>query len=159
MPKQEGWSLDDKWEKLRQIVREEGERVEARILAAIRNGKAKLGFENGRWIGITEEQQEAWKAAYPAVDVQTELKRASAWILSNPMQAPKSNYPRFLNTWLTRQQNQASLRSIPSVRSIAEKRCRYCARAASGSVNGYEHCSEHIQSAMDSEKPLRLMGG
>lgn len=149
--------MEDRWEKVRQIVREECERIEGRILASMKSaGKIKLAFENGRWIGITDEQLEAWKHAYPAVDIQPQLKLAAAWIVSNPMQAPKSNYPRFLNTWLTRQQNQASLHAIPSARSVATKFCAYCERKATGAIGSIDCCDSHTQNAMDGERPPRL---
>ena len=54
---------EDRWAKVREIVREECERIESRILTVLeRHGqKPKLGFLNGQWIGITNEQREAWK--------------------------------------------------------------------------------------------------
>jgi hypothetical protein len=153
--------MEDRWEKVRLIVREECERIEKRILESLKNtGKLKIKFENGRWVGVTEEQIEAWNAAYPAVDVEQQLKLAAAWIMSNPTQAPKSNYPRFLNTWLTRQQNQASLRSIPTGPRPTERKqklCAYCDRPNTGSVNGIWHCDEHSRDAMDM-RPRRMLG-
>ena len=145
--------MEDRWAKLEEIVRRVlGEELDARGLKA----KAKLSFSHGKWIGVTEEQLEAWKHAYPAVDVQAHLKLAAAWILSNPNLAPRREYGRFLNTWLARQQTQASIHALPSIRSIATKNCRYCERPASGSVNGYDHCSSHMQDAMDGIKPMKV---
>jgi hypothetical protein len=57
---------------------------------------------------------QVWTEAYGSCDVQGELKKAAAWIVSNPHLAPKSQFGRFLNTWLARQQNQSSIRSIPT---------------------------------------------
>jgi hypothetical protein len=141
---------DERWSKiealLRRVLREE-------FATHGFKSKTKLSFVNGKWTGLTEEQLSAWQAAYPSCNLQTELKRAAAWILSNPTSAPKSNYARFMNTWLSRQQNQASLRAIPTARSVANKVCAYCERPASGSCNGYEHCANHQRDAMDGIKP------
>lgn len=144
-------SEEDRWAKLEEIVR----RV-IREEIALLGRKAKLELVNGRWVGITEQMKESWKAAYGAVDLEAELKRAAAWVVSNPMRAPKSQMGRFLNTWMTQEQNRASIRSIPTVRSIAEKKCAYCERPASGSVNGFNHCSACAQKAMDGESPFKM---
>jgi hypothetical protein len=79
---------EERWEKVRQIVREECERIEARILDVLEKytKKAKLGFSNGKWTGVTEEQIAAWKEAYGLCDVEAELRKAAAWIVSNPSQ-------------------------------------------------------------------------
>lgn len=149
---------EERWEKLREIVREECERVEARILDVLdkHTRKVKLGFTNGKWTGITEEQIAAWKEAYGLCDVEAELKKASAWIVSNPSQAPKSNYSRFLNAWLSRQQNVLSIRAIPTKSDYAldvKKFCAYCSKPTVGSVNGIWHCQAHSYDAMD-RKPV-----
>ena len=145
--------MEDKWEKLKEIVREVvGEELDARGLKA----KTKVGFVNGKWIGVTKEQLDAWMEAYPAVEIQAQLKLAAAWILSNPMTAPKSNFGRFLNTWLTRQQNQASLHAIPTARTIAIQNCDYCETVATGKINGRNHCRAHGDNAMNNERPLKL---
>jgi hypothetical protein len=69
--------MEDRWAKLEEIVRKVV-REEIAALGSVK--KAKLGFENGRWVGVTQEQMEAWKAAYGMVDIDGELKRAAAWI-------------------------------------------------------------------------------
>jgi len=103
----------DRWMKLAEIVRQ----VVREEIAGLRK-KPKIDLVSGRWTGLGEEQLEAWEAAYPGVDVDAEVKKAAAWCLSNPDSAPKSQYGRYLNTWLSRQQNQASLRAIPTARQI-----------------------------------------
>jgi hypothetical protein len=152
---------EDRWAKLEQVVEKVLRKVLKDELAALGKAKVRLGFENGRWVGVTEEQMEAWKAAYGALDIEQELKRAAAWIVSNPPLAPKSNFGRFLNTWLSRNQNQMSLRSIPthSERPTEVKRrlCAYCDRTHTGTVNGIPHCDAHSHDAMDM-KPRRMLG-
>ena len=162
----------DKWAKLEEIVRrvfrEElaslGRQVVSEELEkqlSLFGKKPKPGFENGRWTGITEEQMSAWKAAYGAVDVEGELKKAAAWIVSNPQLAPAKLHGRFLNTWLARQQNQSSLRSIPTrqpEQGPGKKLCAYCDQVSTGVVNGLSHCRAHALDAMD-EKPIQRMRG
>lgn len=46
---------------------------------------------------------EVWENAYQNIDIERELKKAAAWCLSNPKKAPKSDYARFINSWLSRQ--------------------------------------------------------
>jgi hypothetical protein len=146
--------LEDRWAKLEEIVR----RVVREEIAAL-GKKPKIDLVNGRWTGINEDQQQAWAAAYGAIQISSELAKAAAWCMSNPALAPKSNFGRFLNTWLTRQQNQASLRSIPTERptEVKQKLCGYCARPSTGSVNGIPHCDSHSHDAMDM-KPRRMLG-
>ena len=147
---------EDRWAKLEEMVRG----VVREEISAL-GKKAKVEFQNGRWTGVTEEQMNAWKAAYGAVDVEGELKKAAAWIVSNPQLAPAKLHGRFLNTWLARQQNQSSLRSIPTrqpEQGPGKKLCAYCDQVSTGVVNGLSHCRAHALDAMD-EKPVPRMRG
>jgi hypothetical protein len=151
--------VEDRWEKVRQIVREECERVEQRILEVLNRAttKAKVGFLNGRWTGITEEQMTVWKEAYGSCDIDRELKSAAAWIVSNPNLAPRSQFGRFLNTWLAKQQNVSSIRAIPTRSEVKKERyCAWCGRPSSGMTNGNEHCAMHANKAMVEDPPLRV---
>ena len=56
--------------------------------------------------GITQQQLDLWKENFPAVDVETELKSASAWLDGNRKNR-KSDVKRFLVNWLKRQQDRA----------------------------------------------------
>jgi hypothetical protein len=47
-----------------------------------------------------------WESAYPAINVQAEVTKAAAWLISNPKNK-KSNYARFLNNWLSSAQDKA----------------------------------------------------
>ena len=155
--------MEDRWEKVRQIVREECERIELRILEALKtNGKAKIKLVNGRWEGITGDVLQNLKEVYGALDVERQLKEMAMWIVMNPSDAPKSNYSAFINRWLTRQQNQASLRSIPTApRATATppSLCEYCTAPSIGAVNGRRHCREHSRDAMDGIHPPKFMPG
>ena len=143
---------EDRWGKLEEIVKRVVERaLDERGLKA----KTKVAFANGKWIGITDEQLAAWKEAYGSLDVEAELKKSAAWIVSNPHLAPKSQFARFLNSWLARQQMTSAIRSIPTRSEVVKKSCAYCERPATGKVNGYDACEAHWRSAMDHEKPAK----
>jgi uncharacterized protein YdaU (DUF1376 family) len=58
------------------------------------------------WTGITANDRMAWADAYPAVVLDIELIRASEWLKANPTRAKKSNWRRFLVSWLTRSQDK-----------------------------------------------------
>ena len=149
-------SDEDRWAKVREIVREECERIEARILEVLaKHGtKPKLECVNGRWVGVTDNQMAAWREAYGAVDIEAELRKASAWIVSNPHLAPKNQYGRFINTWLARTQNQSSIRSIPTRNDPQlpnKKLCEYCDKVATGNANRIWACGEHFDLALHHE--------
>lgn len=137
----------DNWQRLEELLR----RVIREELPSLGKKKPQIKFELGKWTGISEEHLSSWREAYPAVDIPAELKRAAAWIVSNPSQAPHSQVGRFLNSWLAKAQNQASIRSIPN--SPPRRVCSYCGNPSTGSVNGYEHCAEHKVAALENRKP------
>ena len=56
--------------------------------------------------GITPAQLALWKENFPAIDVETELKAASAWLDANRKNR-KTDVKRFLVNWLKRQQDRA----------------------------------------------------
>jgi uncharacterized protein YdaU (DUF1376 family) len=58
------------------------------------------------WQGITDDDRKTWAEAYPACVLDIELVRASEWLKSNPTRAKKSNWRRFLVSWLTRSQDR-----------------------------------------------------
>ncbi len=61
--------------------------------------------EDRGWQGISDADGEAWKRAYPAVvDLDGAMARASEWLRANPSRAKKSNWRRFLTSWLAREQ-------------------------------------------------------
>ena len=158
---------EDRWLKLetvlRKVLREELGALEKRLQAEIEKqissiGKRpKVGFESGKWSGITEDLMAMWSSAYPAVNIRDELNKAAAWLASNPKQNPKNQFGRFLNAWLARSQNQSSIRSIPMKSDPVPSVCAYCSSPASGSTGGYKHCSsrECFDKAMGGERPRK----
>ena len=146
---------DDRWARLEAIVR----RVVREEISAL-GKKPKIEIENGRWKGITKEQMEAWKEAYGAVDIDGELKKAAAWIVSNPHLAPQKQVGRFLNSWFARQQDRSSIRSIPSKTEPGpgKKLCAYCESVATGMVSGIWYCPSHARNAIDGDAVPRMRG-
>lgn len=65
----------------------------------------KIMFDGKQFKNINGELQ-AWKDAYPAVNVELEISKAAAWLISNPANK-KTQYARFLNSWLSRAQDKA----------------------------------------------------
>lgn len=68
--------------------------------------KISLG-DNGRWTGVQDNLWTAWGQAFPALNLDSELSKAAAWVIANPKNK-KSNYARFLTNWLTRAQDNAA---------------------------------------------------
>jgi|GEM_PF-3550244 len=58
------------------------------------------------WIGITEDDIQRWSEAYPACDVQRQLKAAAEWLRSHPERAKKKAWMRFITGWLSREQDR-----------------------------------------------------
>jgi len=62
--------------------------------------------ESEGWQGISDSDRKAWAEAYPACVVEIELVRATEWLKANPTRAKKSNWRRFVVSWLTRSQDR-----------------------------------------------------
>lgn len=61
----------------------------------------------GTQYAVTADQVDAWRDAYPGIDVLQEIKRAKAWLVANPKKAKTSRgMSRFLNSWMDRAQNR-----------------------------------------------------
>ena len=55
---------------------------------------------------LSPEKLSEWEAAYPALDVLAEIKRACQWLRDNPAKRKTAGgMPRFLGSWLARTQN------------------------------------------------------
>jgi hypothetical protein len=59
------------------------------------------GFSN-----ISDEDKTRWSEAYPAVHIDRALAAAHEWLLANPAKARKSNWRRFVTSWLQREQDR-----------------------------------------------------
>jgi len=69
----------------------------------IRSGKVKPYPErvNNYFDSIDQTLISTWKEAYPNVDIQAQLGKAKAWLISNPSKA-KKDFSKFINNWLNR---------------------------------------------------------
>jgi hypothetical protein len=67
--------------------------------------KVQFSFETGKFRGISDEHVSRWCDAYPALEIETELAKAAAWLQANPAKR-KKNYQRFLVNWLSRSQER-----------------------------------------------------
>jgi hypothetical protein len=56
------------------------------------------------------DNREIWRQAYPGINLDQEAAKAVAWLLSHPKER-KSLYPKFLNSWLSRAQE--NVRAAP----------------------------------------------
>jgi hypothetical protein len=65
----------------------------------------KILLQEGIFL-ISEESKTKWQEAYPAIDIEQEIKKAETWIEANPRNK-KSNWNRFLINWFGRAQDKA----------------------------------------------------
>jgi hypothetical protein len=68
------------------------------------------------WQGITDADRQEWRQAYPACDLTAELAKAGSWLKANPTKAHKSNWRRFVVSWLTRSQDRGGTNRTPGAR-------------------------------------------
>ena len=53
---------------------------------------------------------DSWKEAYPAVDIQQELRKMIVWLNANPQRKKtRKGIDRFINTWLSREQDKGGM--------------------------------------------------
>lgn len=65
-----------------------------------------LPLVDGTNYDVPLDKIEKWKSAYPAVDIEQELKRMVAWLDDNPTRKKTRNgICRFINSWLGREQD------------------------------------------------------
>jgi hypothetical protein len=71
-------------------------------------------------VAITEDHVAEFEAAYPAVDVRSELLKMRAWLIANPQnrKTPKGML-RFANNWLSRAQDRAPVRGGPAAAGMS----------------------------------------
>lgn len=77
--------------------------------------------ENNSFQNIDNSQIEVWKKAYPAINIDIELAKAVAWLKANPTRS-KSNYNKFLTSWLSRAQDKPSKTIVNSNSYLNEPR-------------------------------------
>jgi len=58
------------------------------------------------FIGINSKDMDVLSETYPACNIEAELKKMHAWLLSNPAKAKKKNFFRFITNWMSRHQER-----------------------------------------------------
>lgn len=98
----------------KEVEKKDIARSDKKSLRARNENTYRLSFDYsaGQFSGELEAMSEVWAEAYPAVDIAAEIKKAKAWMLSNPKNK-KTNIPRFLASWLSRAQDRASNANLP----------------------------------------------
>ena len=76
----------------------------------LNESKIEFSFNERKFFNITIEDKAGWKDAYPACDIEHELRGMKEWLLSNPSKK-KSNYRKFITNWLSRQQDKGGTKS------------------------------------------------
>jgi hypothetical protein len=83
-----------------------------------KRAKPKIEFDGTQFSGITIETRTMWRDAYPALDIELEIRQAQAWLYANPRNL-KSNYAKFLTNWFKRAQDRAPrVTGQPFVRTL-----------------------------------------
>ena len=57
---------------------------------------------SNEYFSVSKSQYEKYQKAYPKVKIIDEFNRMDSWLDSNPKKR-KKNYPRFINSWLSRE--------------------------------------------------------
>jgi len=77
----------------------------------------------GREWGITERQHAEFALAFPAVDIDAQYRKARGWLMANPSrQKTPRGMPRFLFSWMERQQNRGGDRRVPVAAPVSGER-------------------------------------
>jgi hypothetical protein len=66
----------------------------------------------GGWTGISDDDRKEWQEAYPACDLTRQFAAMTQWLKSNPKKAVKSQWRKFITSWLSRAQDRGG--DIPS---------------------------------------------
>ena len=93
-----------------------GRRKEAEKITFDYEGDARIH-------GISAEQLALWKENFPALDVESELRKATVWLDANRRKR-KYDLRRFLASWLTQAQDRAKIPPGPprSTETLTEER-------------------------------------
>ena len=89
----------------------------------------KLPLRSGKEVEIDQTYIASWRGAYPDVNIEAEIAKMRAWLLSNQSKRPVSQIHRFCNLWLSKQQKIAELhcsaaaiaRIMPIIQSVRDR--------------------------------------
>ncbi len=67
-----------------------------------------LPLNDGTQYEVQACDVDKWRLLYPAVDIEQQLRNMAGWLLANPKnRKTKGGVCRFINSWLSREQNKA----------------------------------------------------
>ena len=90
--------------------------------STLNNNKIKkitFSFDERKFLHITIEDKSGWFDAYPACDIDQELREMREWLLANPTKK-KSNYRKFITNWLSREQDKGGARKEYKTSQVGE---------------------------------------
>lgn len=68
----------------------------------------------GGWTGFTGDLWDELSQAYPACDIRRQMLAMEQWLKANPAKARKSNWRKFVTSWLAKEQDRGGdLRGMP----------------------------------------------
>lgn len=71
-----------------------------------------FSFELRKFEGISDQDIESWKDAYPSIDVKKELSQMKEWCLSNDSKCRnKRNWRKFITSWLSNENDKTENRA------------------------------------------------
>ena len=77
---------------------------------------------SGPEVSVTEEKKAEYQKTYPGVDVGAELKAMRQWCIDNPkLRKTPQGVPRFMNNWLSKEQNSGRRSNRRVEKSHAER--------------------------------------
>jgi len=76
----------------------------------------------GGWEGISGQDREDWREAYPACDIDRQLAVMNQWLKANPSKAKKKLWRRFITNWLQRDQERGGAIKSKPINFAEQKR-------------------------------------
>ncbi len=77
----------------------------------VQKNKINFDFDEEIWENITDKDKNSWREAYPACDIDLEIKQMKEWLLSNPDKR-KTLYRKFITNWFKRSQDRGGTRGL-----------------------------------------------
>jgi hypothetical protein len=95
-------------------------------------------FEN-----INKDLKQTWADAYPNIDIDYQLGKAKAWLLSNTNKA-KRDFPKFVNNWLAKAMEMPGSQVIkPNTPKLSKYICIQCDNRQESSIDYWKlKCSK-----------------
>ena len=72
----------------------------------VQESSLHFNFSIKEWEGILDSHKKIWNEAYPECDIDSELAKMEAWILSAGRKGHKKQWQKFITSWLSRTKNQ-----------------------------------------------------